>query len=130
MTNEKAIELLNKALGCVQTDPRNCGECKKCENYAAKEDGIEAIRTAIEALKKAPTALDHIHNVVAENERKRGYEQAKAEYDHKLTVIKSRIKDHYYNKGYKHGKADAEKEMHDNILRYRMPEPWEGETNE
>ena len=55
----------------------------------------------------APTALDHIHNVVAENERKRGYEQAKEEYDHKLTEIKSRIKDHYYNKGYEQGKADA-----------------------
>ena len=77
MENAKAIELLNKALGCVQTDPRNCGECKKCENYATKEDGIEAIRTAIEALKKAPTALDHIHNVVRDDAYKRGYEQAK-----------------------------------------------------
>jgi flagellar biosynthesis/type III secretory pathway protein FliH len=73
------------------------------------------------------SALDHIHNVVAEREYQRGYEQAKEEYDHKLTEIKSRIKDHYYNKGYEQGKADAEKEMHDNILRYRMPEPWEGE---
>ena len=81
------------------------------------------------------SALDHIHNVVAEREYQRGYEQAKEEYDHKLTVIKGRIKDHYYNKGYdvgykegyERGKADAEKEMHDNILQYRMPEPWEGE---
>jgi hypothetical protein len=107
MDRTKAIELLNKALRCVQTDPRNCGECKKCENYATKEDGIEAIRTALAALEKVPTALDHIHNVVAENERKRGYEQAKAEYDHKLTEIKSRIKDHYYLKGYEQGKKDA-----------------------
>lgn len=82
-----------------------------------------------EELKKAPTALDHIHNVVAEREYQRGYKQAKEEYDHKLTEIKSRIKDHYFHQGYERGKADAEKEMHDNILRYRMPEPWEGETN-
>ena len=131
MENAKAIELLNKALRCVQTDPRNCGECKKCENYATKEDGIEAIRMALAALGKAPTALDHIHNVVAEREYQRGYKQAKEEYDHKLTEIKSRFKDRYYTKGYsegyEQGKADAEKEMHDNILRYRMPEPWEGE---
>jgi flagellar biosynthesis/type III secretory pathway protein FliH len=77
------------------------------------------------------SALDHIHNVVAEREYQRGYKQAKEEYDHKLTEIKSRFKDRYYNKGYsegyEQGKADAEKEMHDNILRYRMPEPWEGE---
>lgn len=32
-----------------------------------------------EALKKAPTALDHIHNVVAEREYQRGYEQGKTE---------------------------------------------------
>lgn len=137
MEKAKAIELLNKALGCVQTDPRNCGECKKCENYATKEDGIEAIRMAISALEgkdiDVPTnsALDHIHNVVSEREYQRGYKQAKEKYDHKLTEIKSRFKDRYYNKGYsegyEQGKADAEKEMHDNILRYRMPEPWEGE---
>ena len=71
-----------------------CGKCR---------------RELMEALSKADSnsALDHIHNVVAENERKRGYEQAKAEYDHKLTEIKSRIKDHYYNKGYEQGKRDA-----------------------
>ena len=48
------------------------------------------------------SALDHIHNVVRDDAYRRGYEQ---------------------------GKADAEKEMHDNILRYRMPEPWKGEQN-
>ena len=78
---------------------------------------IEAVCMAISALEgkdinvPSNSALDHIHNVVAENERKRGYEQAKAEYDHKLTVIKGRIKDRYYNKGYsegyEQGKADA-----------------------
>jgi hypothetical protein len=74
----------------------DCGECKKCENYATKEDGIEALGVAISALKQAPTALDHIHNVVAENEYKRGYEQ---------------------------GKADAEKELHDKFMR-AIPAPW------
>lgn len=33
-------------------------------------------------------------------------------------------------KAYEQGKADAEKEMHDNILRYRMPVPWKGEQHE
>ena len=79
MTNEKAIELLNKALRCVQTDPRNCGECKKCENYATKEDGIEAIRMALAALGKAPTALDHIHNVVSDNAFGKGYDAGYAD---------------------------------------------------
>ena len=60
MDRTKAIELLKKALGCVQTDPRNCGECKKCENYATKEDGIEAIRMAIAALEKAETNCPEI----------------------------------------------------------------------
>lgn len=62
---------------------------------------------AVEALEQAPTALDHIHNVVAEREYKRGYERAKAEYNHKLTVIKNTNKDYYYINGYEHGKADA-----------------------
>ena len=60
MDKDKAIELLNKALGCVQTDPRNCGKCKECENYATKEDGIEAIRMAIAALEKAETKCPEI----------------------------------------------------------------------
>lgn len=60
MDKDKAIELLNKALGCVQTDHRNCGECKKCENYATKEDGIEAIRVAIATLEKAETNCPEI----------------------------------------------------------------------
>ena len=100
-------------------------------------DFMEARDMAISALEgkdtnvPANSALDHIHNVVAEREYQRGYEQAKAEYDAKNEEIKSRFKDHYYNKGYsegyEQGKADAEKEMHDNILRYRMPEPWGGE---
>ena len=62
MDRTKAIELLKKALGCVQTDPRNCGECKKCENYATEEDGIEAIRMAITALEKAETNCPEIPN--------------------------------------------------------------------
>jgi hypothetical protein len=60
-------------------------------------------RELMEALSKADSnsALDHIHNVVRDDAYRRGYEQ---------------------------GKADAEKEMHDNILRYRMPELWKGEA--
>ena len=60
MTNKEAIELLNKALGCVQTDPRNCGKCKECKNYATKEDGIEALSMAIAALEKAETNCPEI----------------------------------------------------------------------
>ena len=87
-----------------------CGKCR---------------RELMEALSKADSnsALDHIHNVVAEREYQRGYKTAKEEYDHKLTEIKSRFKDHYYNKGYEQGKADAEKEMHDKFVR-AIPEPW------
>lgn len=73
-----------------------------------------ALLMAIEALGKdinvpSKSALDHIHNVVAENERKRGYEQAKAEYDAKLEEIKSRFKDHYYSKGYDEGHKEGYK---------------------
>lgn len=117
MERSKAIELLKIAVPAKALPDDEIGFF------------IEAVNMAIKALEKAPTALDHIHNVVAKREYQRGYKQAKEEYDHKLTVIKSRIKDYYYSKGYKQGKADAEKEMHDNILRYRMPEPWEGEKN-
>ena len=60
MDRTKAIELLKKALGCVQTDPRNCGKCKECKNYATKEDGIEAISMAIAALEKAETNCPEI----------------------------------------------------------------------
>jgi hypothetical protein len=103
MDRTKAIELLKIAVP---------------QDESLDEDGlfIEAVNMAIAALEgkdtNVPTnsALDHIHNVIAENERKRGYEQAKAEYDHKLTEIKSRIKDHYYNKGYEQGKKDAKAE--------------------
>jgi hypothetical protein len=124
MKKAKAIELLRNAVPAKALPDDEIGFF------------IEAVSMAIAALEgkdtniPASSALDHIHNVVAENERKRGYEQAKAEYDHKLTVIKRTIKDYWYIKGYEQGKADAEKEMHDNILRYRMPEPWEGEQNE
>ena len=109
MERSKAIELLNKALGCMKSDPKDCviKKCTLCKHYATKEDGIEAISMAIEALEKAPTALDHIHNVVAEREYQRGYKQAKEEYDHKLTVIKRTIKDYWYIKGKEDGKADA-----------------------
>ena len=87
-----------------------CGKCR---------------RELMEALSKAGSnsALDHIHNVVAEREYQRGYKTAKGEYDHKLTEIKSRFKDRYYHKGYEDGKADAEKELHDKFMR-ALPEPW------
>lgn len=71
--------------------------------------GGKSLLMAIAALEGKDTnvhtssALGHIHNVVAEREYQRGYEQAKEEYDHKLTEIRSRIKDHYC----KQGKKDA-----------------------
>ena len=66
MENAKAIELLRMAVP---------------QDESLDEDGlfIEAVSMAIKALEKAPTALDHIHNVVAEREYQRGYEQGKAE---------------------------------------------------
>ena len=127
MDRNEAASIIKRYLTCTDI-MHNCnGKCTLCRYYPSDEEKESALKLAIKALEKAPTALDHIHNVVAEREYQRGYEQAKEEYDHKLTIIKSRIKDYYYSKGYKQGKADAEKEMHDNILRYRMPEPWEGE---
>ena len=94
MEKAKAIELLRMAVP---------------QDESLDEDGlfIEAVSMAIKAMEKAPTALDHIHNVVSEREYQRGYKTAKEEYDHKLTVIKGRIKDHYYNKGYEQGRKDA-----------------------
>jgi hypothetical protein len=61
----------------------------------------------IKAQGEGTTAIEHIHNVVAEREYQRGYDQAKEEYDRKLAEIKSRIKDYYYNKGYQNGLRDA-----------------------
>lgn len=87
-----------KALSCRQRPLSGTG-LRPCLQYR---------RTQISL---ASSALDHIHNVVAEREYQRGYKQAKEEYDHKLTEIKSRFKDRYYNKGYsegyEQGKADA-----------------------
>ena len=62
MDRTKAIELLKKALGCVQTDPKDCAskKCSKCENNATKEDGIEALSMAIAALEKAETNCPEI----------------------------------------------------------------------
>ena len=56
----------------------------------SKED--EALGMAIEALEKDHTALDHIHNVVAKNEYKRGYEQGKADAI-SITWIESYLSD-------------------------------------
>ena len=66
--------------------------CRIIDNYLSNRPGerdelIVATQKAFEALDKdtnVPTnsALDHIHNVVAENERKRGYEQGKADANH------------------------------------------------
>jgi len=41
--------------------------------------GGKSLLIAIEALKKAPTALDHIHNVVADNAFGKGYDAGYAE---------------------------------------------------
>lgn len=64
MERSKAIELLRIAVP---------------QDESLDEEGlfIEAISMAISALEKTPTALDHIHNVVAEREYQRGYKQAK-----------------------------------------------------
>ena len=107
--------------------------CLGSEVYRDGTTWNDAMVTAVEVLEgkdtNVPTnsALDHIHNVVAEREYQRGYKQAKEEYDHKLTEIKSRFKDRYYNKGYaegyEQGKADAEKELHDKFMR-AIPAPW------
>ena len=64
MTNEKAIELLKMAVP---------------QDESLDEEGlfIEAVSMAIKSLEQAPTAMDHIHNVVRDDAYKRGYEQAK-----------------------------------------------------
>ena len=49
----------------------------------------EMLRTEWKS-KKAPTALDHIHNVVAENEYKRGYEQGKKDAAPKWIPVSER----------------------------------------
>lgn len=54
------------------------------------------------------------------------YETQEANYEYRKSMKESYNEG--YEAGYKQGKADAEKEMHDNILRYRMPEPWKGEA--
>ena len=72
-----------------------------------KEDAAKEALEGNDTNVPTNSALDHIYNVVAEREYQRGYKTAKEEYDHKLTEIKSRFKDHYYNKGYEQGKADA-----------------------
>jgi flagellar biosynthesis/type III secretory pathway protein FliH len=104
MDRTEAIEILKGIYGKVVTTVYGSGyEWKTETRDVCSDEEKGAISAAIEALEKAPTALDHIHNVVAENERKRGYEQAKAKYDAKLEEIKSRFKYHYFNKGYDDG---------------------------
>ena len=68
----------------MMTDPRDCpSRCDDCECNVSVEDGREAMLMAFKALEgkdiDAPTnsALNHIHNVVAEREYQRGYKQAK-----------------------------------------------------
>lgn len=93
-------EFMAVVYGLLADDPDNNRANEIIE--AADEYAENAAKEALEGKDtNVPTnsALDHIHNVVAEREYQRGYEQAKAEYDHKLTEIRSRIKDHYYNRG-------------------------------
>lgn len=100
MYKNEVLENMKKIYRCMQMEARGCSnQCSTCEFFvSAPQRGstVEAVIAMWEP--SAPTAVEYIYTVVAENERKRGYEQAKAEYDHKLTEIKSRIKDHYYNK--------------------------------
>jgi len=49
---------------------------------AINDEEDEALAMAIEALEQAPTALDHIHNVVKDDAYRRGYEQGKADANH------------------------------------------------
>lgn len=114
MDRERMIEVLKMDRDLALFDPTT-GECRPMNELNA--ESAEALDMAIKELEgndtNVPTnsALDHIHNVVRDDAYRRGYEQAKAEYDHKLTEIKSRFKDRYYNKGYsegyEQGKADA-----------------------
>jgi flagellar biosynthesis/type III secretory pathway protein FliH len=53
--------------------------CDICNLDIEDEKYIEALGAAIEVVKKAPTALDHIHNVVADNAFGKGYDAGYAE---------------------------------------------------
>lgn len=92
--NNEIIEVLTKMLECEgNTDSCNC-DCSKCSLSTRAVDRSNALITAIETLKGKDTkfpvnsALDHIHNVVAENSFNEGYDAG-------------------YTEGYERGKADA-----------------------
>lgn len=51
--------------------------------------------------------VDKYNESIKAEAYKKGYEQAKAEYDTKLEEVKSRFKDYYYKKGYEVGKKDS-----------------------
>ena len=58
MDKTKAVELMKKAMGCLQTDPKDCpSKCSLCKNHATKEDGIEALVMALKALEREQATI-------------------------------------------------------------------------
>lgn len=80
MDKTEIIAVLEKAKACIQSDYTSCHMCCDiCDLDIEDEKYIEALGAAIEELKKAPTALDHIHSVVADNAFGKGYDAGYAE---------------------------------------------------
>lgn len=141
MDKAKAIELLNKALGCMKADPKDCvrKKCSLCKHHATKEDGIEAISMAIEALEKAPKWIP-----VTERMPKKEFDEGVKNgtvYDlypclvtrtAKHSVINPNriyVAKHYFD-GEEFLNINSDVVTEQVVAWMPLPEPWEGEVDE
>jgi hypothetical protein len=112
LDKNKALENMKKIFRCMQMEARGCSNpCSTCDFYVSAPQRGATVEAVIAMWEPAPTAIDYIYTVVAEHERKRGYFQAKAEYDAKM--------EEEYKRGYEQAKEDCTKAVRDcyeNIL--------------
>lgn len=88
LDKNEALENMKKIYRCMQMESRGCSaNCYTCEFYCSAPQRGATVEAVIAMWEPAPTAIDYIYTVVAEHERKRGYFQAKAEYDAKLNKL-------------------------------------------
>ena len=101
MDRNEAASVIRRYLTCTDITHSCNGKCEKCRYHTSDEEKELALKLAIAALEgkdtNVPTssALDHIHNVVAENEYKRGYkegyEQGKKDATPKWIPVSERL---------------------------------------
>lgn len=96
MDSNELLENTKKISKCMRMNAEHCFDgCSACDFYVTKEKRDETFKAVIAMLEgkdtnvPANSALDHIHNVVAEREYQRGYEQGKADAAPKWIPVKA-----------------------------------------